>query len=174
MIKNKDKSTRVRRVLRHIEVTPDGEVMNEKSLSYLIEDDKEFYMTYCKVLGLFNDLGNADMKTLAWLVSNMPFNSNMQVITKGVKEKIAEEMGISVSGVNNALPKLLARKILYRDKDADKGRSAIYFINPEYYWKGDLKERNKMLKVIISQQTIEGNENIQLKGSEGKGDPTMA
>ena len=94
------------------------------------------------------DMGLGEVKVLAWLVSHLQFNSNMVSIPMGIKSKIASDMGISISSVSNALPKLLKKGILYRDGD-NNGRSSVYNINPEYFWKGDLAERKRKLKYVL-------------------------
>lgn len=126
-----------------------GEVMDEKTISYIVENEKDFYITYCKVLGLLKDMKLGEIKTLAWLVSTSHFNNNMVVVTSGVKKKIALEMGISISAVNNAMSPLVEKEILYRDADSSSRRDGVYYIHPEYYWKGSLAERKKMLRIAL-------------------------
>lgn len=126
-----------------------GEIVDEKAIQYLAENEKEFYITYCKVLGLFKDMRLGEIKTLAWLVSNSHFNNNMVVVTSGVKKKISEDMGISVGAVNNALTPLVKNGILYRDADSSERRDGVYYISPEYYWKGDLRERKRALRIVL-------------------------
>lgn len=125
-----------------------GEVIDQKTHSYLVGNNTEFYITYCKVIGLMEDMGLAEVKTLAWLVSNLQFNNNMISVSMGIKKKIATDMGIGISSINNGLVKLVKRGILYRQKDYG-GRDAIYFIHPAYFWKGDVSERNKRLKYVL-------------------------
>lgn len=132
--------------------TDTGEVISEKTISYIAENEKDFYITYCKVLGLFKNMKLGEIKTLAWLVSNSNFNNNMVVITSGVKAKIAAEMGISSSAVNNALKPLVENRILYREENCEGKRDGVYYIHPEYYWKGSLQERKKMLKVVLESE----------------------
>lgn len=125
-----------------------NEVIDEKVHRYLVDSDTEFYITYCKVLGLMEDMGLGEIKTLAWLVSHLQFNNNMISASVGVKRKIAEDMKISVNSVSNALVKLVKHGILYRDNKSS-GRDAIYFIHPEYFWKGEIAERNRKLKYVL-------------------------
>jgi hypothetical protein len=125
-----------------------GEVIDEKVHRYLIDNDTEFYITYCKVLGLMENMGLGEIKTLAWLVSHLQFNNNMISASIGVKRKIAEDMKIGVNSVNNALVKLVKCGVLYRD-DNSSGRDAIYYIHPEYFWKGEVSERNRKLKYVL-------------------------
>lgn len=132
--------------------TESGEVLDEKTISYIIESEKEFYMTYCKVLGILKDMKLGEIKTLAWMVSHTTFNDNTVVLTGGIKRKIAEDMAISESAVNNALAPLVAKGILYRSEDVKIRRDAIYYINPEYYWKGSMENRRKMLKLVLELQ----------------------
>ena len=132
--------------------TESGEVLDEKTISYIIESEKEFYMTYCKVLGILKDMKLGEIKTLAWMVSHTTFNDNTVVLTGGIKRKIAEDMAISESAVNNALAPLVAKGILYRSEDVKVRRDAIYYINPEYYWKGSMENRRKMLKLVLELQ----------------------
>ncbi len=137
------------RITDRIIDTDTGEQLDEKTVSYVVEDEKDFYITYCKVLGLLKEMKLGEIKTLAWLVSTSHFNNNMVVITSGVKSKIANDMGISVSAVNNAILPLVENGILYREENKGGRRDGVYYIHPEYYWKGSLAERNRVLKVAL-------------------------
>ena len=132
--------------------TETGEVLDEKTIHYIVENEKDFYITYCKVLGLLKDMKLGEIKTLAWLVSTSHFNNNMVVVTSGVKKKIAHDMEISVSAVNCALAPLVEKNILYRDNDSASRRDGVYYIHPEYYWKGSLAERNRMLRIALEKK----------------------
>lgn len=136
-----------------------AEVIDEKSITYIEEDDKEFYMTYCKVLGLMEGFGAGEMKVMAWMIGNMQFNQNKVVITGEIKDDISREMGISVSTISNALTKLLKTGLLYRSEGSQRNRSGVYLINPEYHWKGDLRERQRMLKLVLSNKSV-GEHNV--------------
>jgi len=133
-------------------ISEDGEVLDEKTVSYVVENEKDFYITYCKVLGLLKDMKLGEIKTLAWLVSTSHFNNNMVVVTSGVKQKIAKDMDISISAVNKALAPLVEKEILFRDKDSSVRRDGVYYIHPEYYWKGSLVERAKVLRIALEMQ----------------------
>lgn len=126
-----------------------GEVMDEKTVHYIIENEKEFFLTYCKVLGLLKNMKLGEIKTMAWIVSHTTFNDNTVVLTGGIKRIIASDMGISVSVINNSLAPLVEKGILYRNSDAKDRRDAIYYINPEYYWKGTQENRQKMLRLVL-------------------------
>lgn len=137
------------RITDRIIDTETGEQLDEKTVSYIVENEKDFYITYCKVLGLLKDMKLGEIKTLAWLVSTSHFNNNMVVVTSGVKQKIANDMDISVSAVNCALAPLVEKNILYRDSDSSSRRDGVYYIHPEYYWKGSLTERNRVLRIAL-------------------------
>ena len=126
-----------------------GELMDEKTIHYIVENERDFYITYCKVIGLLKDMKLGEIKTLAWLVSTSHFNNNMVVVTSGVKKKISEDMDLSISAISKALAPLVEKGVLYRDGDADKRRDGVYYIHPEYYWKGSLAERKKMLRIAL-------------------------
>ena len=100
------KKTHLRKISDEKVIDKDtGELIDSKVHRYIMENDTEFYLTYCKVLGLMEDMGIGEVKTLAWLVNNLQFNNNMVSVSLGVKEKISVEMGVSISSVSNALPK---------------------------------------------------------------------
>lgn len=138
-------------------ISLDGEVLDEKTIFYLAENDKQFYMTYSKVLSVITkyNLTGSDVKLLAWLAGNMDFNSNRITVTIGTKRIIAKEMDLSTGGISNSLGHLVDSGILYREKGSEKRRDCMYFINPEYYWKGDLSARNRVLKLVLSQQLLD-------------------
>ena len=144
------KKTHLRKISDEKVIDKDtGELIDSKVHRYIMENDTEFYLTYCKVLGLMEDMGIGEVKTLAWLVNNLQFNNNMVSVSLGVKEKISVEMGVSISSVSNALPKLVKKGILYREECKENSRGAVYYIHPEYFWKGDLAERKRKLKYVL-------------------------
>lgn len=124
-----------------------GEVLDQTTDTYLVETEKEFFLFYCKAISLFKDLKLVEIKLLAWMLGSCGFNSNRVVITSGVKEAISKEMGIDTQSISNALPKLVKANVLYRDNNGR--RDGVYYIHPEYFWKGDISERNKKLKYVL-------------------------
>jgi len=126
-----------------------GEVVgvDVKKETILVSTKEQFFITYARMVGMYKELSGVQIKMLSWLIINQTaYNSNRVTITGEIKKIISREMSISLSAVNNAILPLVKKNILIREGGP---RSATYIINPEYYWKGDLKERNKSLKFVL-------------------------
>jgi predicted transcriptional regulator len=126
-----------------------GEVLKENT-SYkhiLLRTKEEFFFTYSSVIGLYKNLSGSEIKILTWLIMNQSnVSNNLVIINKYIREKISIDMGIGESTIKNSIKPLMEKGLLI--KQGGK-RSASYFINPKYYWKGDYKMRTKSLKMML-------------------------
>ena len=125
-----------------------GEVLDVQSRTdkIIVESSKQFFYTYCKVLGVMNKLTGAEIKIINWIMGNIPFNTNRIVLTKGIKESMAKDMGLSESSIKCSIPNLVKNKMLIKESSS---RDGIYMINPDYYWKGNAQTRYKELKYVL-------------------------
>lgn len=153
----------LKKVKEHVTEVVDketGEILETtiKTDKIVVTSSESFFYTYARILGIYSELGGIEIKTLTWLIINASTNSNRVIITKRIKELIAESMKISISAVNNSIPILCNKGILIKENKDIKKRDASYLINPLYFWRGDRGSRNKSLKYMF-ELTLEENLN---------------
>lgn len=141
------KKPRLQQRLRDRVIGEGGEILDEVVDKYLADSHNEFFLFYVGAITLLKDLRLPEIKVLAWMMGHISFNSNLVVITKPVKEMIAADMDLALGSINNALPKLVKAGLIYKNEGAK--RDGCYYIHPEYFWKGDISERNKKLKYVL-------------------------
>lgn len=88
------------------------------------------------------------------------FNTGEITLSSGVRKQIEEELGLSSATFTRALNDLIDNNAIYRvyvDK-TDKSSGEIskvelkgqYKVNPEMFWKGELKKRKNMIVTFKS------------------------
>ncbi len=126
-----------------------GEIIDEKTYHYLVDNEQDFYIVYCRLMSILSEMSECEIKTVSWIAANMQFNKNMIVLTSGVKQQAATDMKVSVSCISNSIPGLVRKGVLYRETGSDGRRDCIYYLSPEYFWKGERGERRKALKLVL-------------------------
>lgn len=114
-----------------------------KEHKIVVNEEKEFFFTYAKAISIYKDLSGTEIKVISWIMANAPLNNNVVALTKSIKEKIAQEMEISIASVNCSIKPLVTKEVLIKEGSV---RSATYLINPEFYWKGAIANRKRALK----------------------------
>lgn len=121
-----------------------------------------FYITFLNCVGwMYNIRGNVALNVMASLMEQAEFNTGIVSLSPASRRRIKESVGISDSALSRALNVLVERKAIaktqYPDKETGELRESKgeYIINPEMFWKGDLKKRTGM---VISFRSIYGDE----------------
>jgi hypothetical protein len=123
-----------------------SEVLAQKVITrdVLVKDGEEWLSAYARLVrGMFNLDGN-EVKVLLWAALAATVNTNEIVLTRTIKERMSVEIGLSVGSIENALSRLVSKKFLHRI-----GR-AVYHLDPESTWRGDLKSRAKNIQVFLN------------------------
>lgn len=118
-----------------------GEVLqyeNSKTFTKKVTEDN-FYMTFIDYIAPFYKLPPNAMKLLSWMCKNAEFNTGTISITPADRAIIVEETGISSTTISSNLSTLKTNKLI----DGGKGK---FIINPQIFWKGELKARKELLK----------------------------
>ena len=131
-----------------------GEVLHtdQVHVDILVKDEKEFFFVFSQHMSQIMNMEGALVKVLLWCSSNMQLNQNTVVLTKTQKEAIQRMTnpnddkslsgGLSLGSINNAVSALVKRGIFIK-----QGRST-YQIHPEFVWKGNMVNRNKLIQVV--------------------------
>ena len=98
-----------------------------------------FYMTFINFMTPFFNLKDNAKKILAWMCKNAEFNTGQISLTTAKRKQMAEEINVSPNTITNNL------KVL-KDNNLISGEKGEFLINPQVFWKGELKEREKLLK----------------------------
>lgn len=111
---------------------------------------KEFIQIYLEDLSGFFKLDNkTEIKLMALIWRDCEFNlensnvGNKVFALKAQKEKWAEEIGVSLSSVNNAITNLVKKDLLILES------RSVYYLNPEYFFKGFSKDQPAVLRTVL-------------------------
>ena len=119
-----------------------GEVISStisKTFSVKAKSD-EFYFTFLTLLKDIIGLKSiVDLKVLYVLCNMAEFNTGKVSMSTNKRGEICEMLGITYNTLANSISRLKKNNFI-----TDKKRD--YTINPDYFWKGDLKTRDQLLK----------------------------
>ena len=83
---------------------------------------------------------------MLWLKSDYykeeDYPGNRVVVNKQIKDEIVFKTKLADSTVKNALTSLVKKNIVFKD-DKYKG---VYYLNPQYFFKGKVTDRTKCIK----------------------------
>lgn len=130
----------------------------EKELVLKTNEDK-FYMVFIDfVKWMYNITSVNSLKLLPKLIEKAEFNTGIVSLSAGTRDVLTRELGLSPATFTRALNDLIANEAIfkcyqdYTDEETgevfQKEIRGEYLINPEMFWKGDLKKR-KELKVTF-------------------------
>jgi predicted transcriptional regulator len=139
-----------------------GEIKKQEEKKVIrIPKEDEYIKIYIKTIGVLHNIPASADKILLEIIRYVNYDNRI-IITKPVKEKIAERLGLSYSRVHNYISTLSKKNILIRE---DRG---MYILNPYIFGKGnwhDIYNLRKELRldVVFKEGEIEileaGNNN---------------
>jgi len=101
---------------------------------------EEFFIVFLESIGhLIGIKSGVDRAVLDALCAVAEFDTGVVHLTSKMREKICELTELKYQTVANSLSFLRKNKFIIMDKGECK-------INPEYFWKGSLEERSKILR----------------------------
>lgn len=130
----------------------------QKEFKFKSEEDK-FYMVFIDfVKWMYNITSVNSLKLLPKLMEIAEFDTGVVTISTGIRAQFMKELGLSQATFTRAINDLLEneamQKMYLEETNEDTGEvtktelKGQYVINPEMFWKGDLKKR-KELSVIF-------------------------
>jgi DNA-binding MarR family transcriptional regulator len=129
-----------------------GEVLQQEVSTKVIKRvaQEDFIQVYLEDLAaLLNVTAISEIRVLMVLWRMASFNKendkagNRIVLVKPIKEEIATELNLTAGTIDNILRKLLNKNLIIK---IDR---TIYTLNPQYFFKGYMKDRLKVVKTII-------------------------
>lgn len=118
-----------------------GEQVSEtKTVHVRTKTDVEFYMTFLEAISFVTKIKNGTvMWILAKLCLHAEYNTGICYLAPELRKEIADDLNIKVQYFNQCLMALRKSGII-------KDNNGKVFINPVCFWKGELKEREKLMK----------------------------
>ena len=139
-----------------------GEIKTQEEKKVIrIPKEDEYIKIYIKTIGVLHNIPASADKILLEIIKYTSYNNRI-ILTKPVKQDIANNLNISLSRVNNYITTLIKKNILIRK---DRG---MYILNPYIFGKGnwhDIYNLRKELRldVVFKEGEIEileaGNNN---------------
>lgn len=129
-----------------------GEVIQQEVSTKVIKRvaQEDFIQVYLEDLAaLLNVTAISEIRVLMVLWRMASFNKendkagNRIVLVKPIKEEIANELSLTAGTVDNILRKLLNKNLIIK---VDR---TIYSLNPQYFFKGYMKDRLKVVRTTI-------------------------
>ena len=115
-----------------------SEIETIKKQKITIESEP-FYMVFIDYMSPLFQLKNGTAKSvLSYLCAEAQFNTGKVSLSANTRKRICENLGITKTNLSNSLKELVNKKLL-------AGEKGEYKINPQIFWKGDLKGRNSIL-----------------------------
>lgn len=134
----------------------------EKNFLYKSDEDS-FYMVFVDfVKWMYNITSVNSLKLLPKLMELAEFNTGVITLSSGIRKAIEDELGLSSATFTRALKDLIDNnalsKVYLKEVNEDTGEiikttelKGQYMINPEMFWKGELRKR-KTLKVTFKSE----------------------
>lgn len=128
-----------------------GEIISStKTNIKFCKNTDEFIQVYLKDMsGLMNITTHSEMKVIIWIWKMSSYAEEKQVgnmfTTNGMFfDKLKKQFNIESKTVRNVICKLNKKGLIIKDK----GFRGVYYLNPEFFFKGALSDRTKCLKVV--------------------------
>lgn len=110
-----------------------------KTFTTKVEQDS-FYMTFVRFISPYYSLKSENaQKLLVWLCEHAEFNTGIVYLPTEVRRQISTELNLQNNAITNNLKKLKDFKLI-------SGSNGVFTINPQIFWKGELKVREQLLK----------------------------
>lgn len=121
-----------------------GEILEQdvKKIKYLANSKEQFFIFYASLIGILQQMSGPEVKVYAYIIEHYLSDSQI-ALPKGMKQLIADKLGMKLGTVNNAISSLTEKRLIYSTQ------RAIYKINPRYAFKGTTKHRDHLLKVVL-------------------------
>ena len=102
--------------------------------------DRHFTMNQDTMIAMANDLNHEQFRVMFVLLSDLDYENYIQIS----QIDVANVLGMQKANVSRAIKNLTLKEILMVGPKI--GRSKTYRLNPNYGWKGTVKNHDKALK----------------------------
>lgn len=135
--------------IESIKVGVGGEILSaiktvsaEQFCQIYLRDNEEFYK-----------LSKAESNVLAvlWYTSNYYEDKNKISLDEELRDTIKIKTNLAAGTIRNTITSLVKKKMLLKDSRY----KAVYYLNPEYFFKGKISDRTQIIKNIIEYKFIQ-------------------
>lgn len=146
---------------KHVVESYESEFVNEfgfaekRTGKKVVEIDtsaEPFYITFLNYVGWMYDIrGNVALNVMAQLMDLAEFNTGLVNLSTDSRRRIMDSVGISGSALSRAVSVLESKGAIAKHRYVNKRTGEYveskcsYVINPEMFWKGDMKSRNRLV-----------------------------
>ncbi len=130
----------------------------EKKINFKVDDDDKFYMVFLNCVSwMYGIKSLTTLKILYKLLEYAEWETGKVSLSPGRRVDIMAELDIKKSTLTQSINQLVEVHALYPESTVDKTTGEIktlrgeYTINPEMFWKGDLKKRKDLIVTFQSE-----------------------
>ena len=122
-----------------------------KQFVYRTDEDSFYAVFISYVKWLYRINSAVTIKVLLYMLDIAEFNTGRVSLTAGERSNIMEELHISSQALSRAVRELVSVEaisknyIINRETGEQRERKGEYLINPEMFWKGELKKRRQLV-----------------------------
>lgn len=132
---------KINQTAERIETNADGELQSyQKDTSFYVDTEPPYVKMYLDTILYLKDLPRTHNPILHCVLMRIPWANQTQdiAINAHIKRQIAEEVGCSISKVNNALSDLVKGEVMYRVG------VGTYQVNPHFFGRGQWTDIEKL------------------------------
>lgn len=117
------------------------ELETKKRFSYRLSNSDEFYMVFYNCIAIAHKIkSQKTMSLFHELCKHAQFNTGIVEVSTNVRRTVCKDADVNITNFSKHI-NILKEAGLIKDRGG-----CSYIINPQAIWKGDLKQRDKMLK----------------------------
>ena len=144
--------------IESIKVGVGGEILSAEVKTIKIVSAEQFCQIYLRDNEEFYKLSKAESNVLAvlWYTSNYyedkdrALPGNKISLDEELRDTIKIKTNLAAGTIRNTITSLVKKKMLLKDSRY----KAVYYLNPEYFFKGKISDRTQIIKNIIEYKFI--------------------
>ena len=139
--------------IESIQLGTSGEIVSAEIKTFKTVSAEQFCQVYLKDNEEFFKLTKAESNILAvlWYTSNyyedkdISLPGNKISLDAQLRDVIKTKTGLASGTIKNTVVSLVKKKMLLKDNRYN----SVYYLNPEYFFKGKITDRTKIIKNIV-------------------------
>ena len=141
--------------IESIKVGVGGEILSAEVKTIKTVSAEQFCQIYLRDNEEFYKLSKAESNVLAvlWYTSNYyedKDRGNKISLDEELRDTIKIKTNLAAGTIRNTITSLVKKKMLLKDSRY----KAVYYLNPEYFFKGKISDRTQIIKNIIEYKFI--------------------
>lgn len=143
--------------IESIKVGVGGEILSAEVKTIKTVSAEQFCQIYLRDNEEFYKLSKAESNVLAvlWYTSNYyedrALPGNKISLDEELRDTIKIKTNLAAGTIRNTITSLVKKKMLLKDSRY----KAVYYLNPEYFFKGKISDRTQIIKNIIEYKFIQ-------------------